>query len=117
MSFEIYIIYGWYNGQNLHAVLEYPFSNKCFTNSSDHTMQLCSVLYILFEFTIYLMFRSYSIKSYGVSSETFYLIVQYYIEPDTGLKFRSMVAVRRYLSDGQIDTHATVSSRIHLCFS
>ena len=61
--------------------------------------------------------------------------MQYFIEPDTGQKFRSLVAVRRYLTGGQVarqatadkqvtvdkqatvDKRATVSSTIHLCFS
>ncbi|KAK9940389.1 hypothetical protein M0R45_017053 [Rubus argutus] len=51
---------------------------------------------------------------------------KYYIAPDTGLKFRSLLAVQRYLTDGQIETRTrrekqgsqcTVSSRIYLCFS
>ncbi|BFG34212.1 hypothetical protein CerSpe_204860 [Prunus speciosa] len=37
-------------------------------------------------------------------------IDRYYYEPDTGLKFRSLAAVQRYLTEGQIDTR-TIRSK------
>ncbi|PQQ03603.1 hypothetical protein Pyn_38683 [Prunus yedoensis var. nudiflora] len=36
--------------------------------------------------------------------EPFHVIVQYYIEPGMGLKFRSLSAVQRYLTEGKIET-------------
>ncbi|PRQ33909.1 putative DNA-binding domain-containing protein [Rosa chinensis] len=38
---------------------------------------------------------------------------RYFIEPDTGQKFRSLVAVHRYLTGGQVDTHATMQFKPH----